>query len=505
MVAVEKDQVVRVQVGMVPGGSFSGRVLDPSGKPVSETPVQVFRTMYQNGTASLQAVNSRTTDDRGDYRVYRLPPGQYFAAATPRRASPIRPGDPAGAPVTTYYPNASDRSRATPISVGAGDELTGINIQLQTATAVKVSGKVTSSFPLAPAANALGQARESVAGIALIPKRRNGPMDERNGTSISARPDGTFDIFNVMPGSYELIAHFPIEPYKGWGPNNPPSSAFGPWAFGRTSIEVGNSNVENVAVVIHYGNDLNGRLVVDGKLMAANVRISVQADPEVLSAADVPTAATFAQISNYQAPINPDGTFTIPLLPEGRYRFQIVMGGYTPPAAGRGARGLRGLRGQQPEPAIPSLPLLALPYSAFVADIRQGSVSVYDDGITISAEAINPVDVVVSTNPGTIEGTVTAADQKPASAQVVLVPPESRRQNTALYRTARSDPQGRFVVTNVPPGLYTAFAWESVSPGAFQSAEFLARYADRGANVSVTAGNRSNVNLTVIPIEPSGR
>jgi hypothetical protein len=239
--------------------------------------------------------------------------------------------------------------------------------------------------------------------------------------------------------------------------------------------------------------------------MAANVRISVQADPEVLSAADVPTAATFAQISNYQAPINPDGTFTIPLLPEGRYRFQIVMGGYTPPAAGRGARGLRGLRGQQPEPAIPSLPLLALPYSAFVADIRQGSVSVYDDGITISAEAINPVDVVVSTNPGTIEGTVTAADQKPASAQVVLVPPESRRQNTALYRTARSDPQGRFVVTNVPPGLYTAFAWESVSPGAFQSAEFLARYADRGANVSVTAGNRSNVNLTVIPIEPSGR
>jgi hypothetical protein len=326
-------------------------------------------------------------------------------------------------------------------------------------------------------------------------------MDERAGTSISARPDGTFEIFNVMPGSYELIAHFPIEPYRGWGPNNPPSSAFGPWAFGRASVEVGNANVENVAVVIRYGNDLNGRLIVDGKPMAANVRISVQADAEVLGSSDIPTAGTFRQIGSFQAPINEDGTFTIPLVPEGHYRFQIAIGGYAPPAG----RGARGARGQVDAAAVPSLPLLALPNTAFLADIRQGGVSVFDDGITLGDQAPAPIEVLVNTNAGSVEGTVTAVAPKTASATVVLVPPEHRRQNTALYRTARSDPQGRFIVSNVPPGAYTVFAWESVSDGAFQNAEFLSRFVGRGVNINVTAGNRTNANVNLIPNQASVR
>jgi len=49
LVTVERDKVARVQVGMVPAGSFSGRVLDSSGRPVSDAPVQVFRANYQNG------------------------------------------------------------------------------------------------------------------------------------------------------------------------------------------------------------------------------------------------------------------------------------------------------------------------------------------------------------------------------------------------------------------------------------------------------------------------
>jgi hypothetical protein len=81
---------------------------------------------------------------------------------------------------------------------------------------------------------------------------------------------------------------------------------------------------------------------------------------------------------------------------------------------------------------------------------------------------------------------------------VVLVPPEGRRQNPALYRTARTDTQGHFIINTVPPGPYTLFAWESVLTGAWQNAEFLRSYADRGVPVSVSAAERANVDVGLI-------
>jgi hypothetical protein len=64
---------------------------------------------------------------------------------------------------------------------------------------------------------------------------------------------------------------------------------------------------------------------------------------------------------------------------------------------------------------------------------------------TIGDQATEPIEVMVNTNAGSIQGTVMGPDQKPVpSTLVVLVPPENRRQNPVLYKTARSDPQGRF-------------------------------------------------------------
>jgi hypothetical protein len=69
--------------------------------------------------------------------------------------------------------------------------------------------------------------------------------------------------------------------------------------------------------------------------------------------------------------------------------------------------------------------------------------------------------VFVDTGAGRIEGAVTRAEQKPApNTLVVLVPPQGRRQNPLLYRSARTDNQGLFKMENVPPGEYTLLASE---------------------------------------------
>ena len=98
---------------------------------------------------------------------------------------------------------------------------------------------------------------------------------------------------------------------------------------------------------------------------------------------------------------------------------------------------------------------------------------------------------------GTIHGTVVR--------EGTSSPTDGRRQNTALYRTTRSNADGRFALSNVPPGPYTVFAWESVSGGAFQNAEFLSRYTGRGVAINVTAGNRASANVTLIPNESAAR
>ena len=123
----------------------------------------------------------------------------------------------------------------------------------------------------------------------------------------------------------------------------------------------------------------------------------------------------------------------------------------------------------------------------------------FRSGSVARAGGSQAVIAMVNTNAGSIQGSVLGPDQKPvASTVVVLVPPENRRQNPALYKTARSDAQGHFTLNTLPPGTYTLFAWENVPTGAWQNAEFLRSYADRGAPVTVSAAERTNVNVGLI-------
>jgi hypothetical protein len=506
-VTVTPNQNSNVKISMLPGGTVSGRVLDTNGRPLSEAPVQILRSAYENGKPSFQTFNFKTTDDRGEYRMYRLAPGEYYLAVNPRPGG-ARGGTATNSqetPVTTFYPNATDPSLALPIKVRSGDDLSGMNIQMRTAIGAKVSGRVTSTVPAGSLTGARGQVRTPA--IALVPQATRGMIGLNGAGAIAANPDdGSFEIPNVPPGIYDLLARFPIETLTGWGPQNPPGLATGPWAFGRTTVEVRGSDVENVAIVIRKGTDVKGRLVIDGKPSAANVRVTLQPEDGAMNANDGPMANTFAYISSYQAPIAPDGSFTLPLIPEGRYRFQVVFTG-APTAGAPGAvpAGVTLVAAAPGAITAANAAHPALPQTSYVADIRQGGVSVYDDGLVVGQQ-VNPIDVLINTSSGSLEGTVLNPDQKPAAGMaVILIPEENRRQNAALYRNTRSNPDGRFTMANVPPGRYTVYAWESIAFGAYQNAEFMAKYTGRGTGVIVQAGARASVNVNAIREDDSRR
>src|SRR5439155_19091485 len=72
-----------IQLAMAPTGGISGTVRDRDAEPLAFARVQVMEPFYQDGQRRLYILQVAQTDDRGEYRFYWLPPGQYYLAAVP--------------------------------------------------------------------------------------------------------------------------------------------------------------------------------------------------------------------------------------------------------------------------------------------------------------------------------------------------------------------------------------------------------------------------------------
>jgi hypothetical protein len=211
---------------------------------------------------------------------------------------------------------------------------------------------------------------------------------------------------------------------------------------------------------VNLGAPLSGEVVVNGTGGTAIKPESIRLNLRSLDT----LPASFVNLVG-SIPVDAAGKFTALNVPEARYTFQVT----------------------------------GLPATAYIADIRQGGTSVMDNGF-VHDQSATPVQIVVDANGVTLQGTVVNADGKPAAnATVVLVPPQSRRQNALLYKNVTTNETGAFTLKGVSPGPYTIFAWESVPSGAWQNAEFLSRYEARGHQINLSATSVAEVQLNVIP------
>ena len=161
---------------------------------------------------------------------------------------------------------------------------------------------------------------------------------------------------------------------------------------------------------------------------------------------------------------DPSGVFTFPSVPDGRYSVVVT----------------------------PMLP------NSYIADVRSGAKSVFDDGFE-SGELTGEIEVLVSGKGAKVQGIVRDAMQKPVpAARVVLVPPPARRKNAALYKTIAADENGKFTITGVAPGDYRLYSWESIPGSAWTSTEFMAPYENLGERISVMQGSETTKDITLI-------
>ena len=75
------------------GSAIGGRITDETGEPMPNIMVRVMRQQLVQGQRQLMPAGNGQTDDRGQYRVWGLNPGEYYVSAA---APNIMIGDPMG-------------------------------------------------------------------------------------------------------------------------------------------------------------------------------------------------------------------------------------------------------------------------------------------------------------------------------------------------------------------------------------------------------------------------
>ena len=124
-ITLTRGQRVTADVPLSRGGVILGRVSDETGEPLAGLRVRVYRARMTRGSRRLEDVGAADyTDDTGAYRIFGLPPGDYYVAASLRMAPLDSVVQTTYSP--TYYPGTGDLAEAQRIRVELGTESTAI-------------------------------------------------------------------------------------------------------------------------------------------------------------------------------------------------------------------------------------------------------------------------------------------------------------------------------------------------------------------------------------------
>ena len=87
----------------------------------------------------LQPAGSDQTDDRGQFRIYDIPPGTYYLMATPRVFGITDESRAVYPPI--YFPGVLDPQEAAKIKMVSGGELRGYDLTLFETTGYQISAR----------------------------------------------------------------------------------------------------------------------------------------------------------------------------------------------------------------------------------------------------------------------------------------------------------------------------------------------------------------------------
>jgi hypothetical protein len=297
IVLAEGQRLRGLPVQLHPGSVLTGTVWSADGLLVPRARIAALRMRYVAGGSRKPVVEGQvSTDDRGRFRLYGLPPGEYVVVALPGVRSgggadvgTSRVSTPVFLPGTLYF------DAAARIVVTAGEEHGNLDLRLPRVTTVDLSGFTTLADP--------EWLKDLSLQIVLAP--RDEPVRTLARRLLSAPPGGSFGIAEVAPGGYQVTVS---ATRRGASSGTPPQ-----WR-GETTVAVMSGTIPpTVIVALRRAPAVSGVVEFDAttsrlKPDPAAIRVSLKTDAALADVAD-----------NWETRVGGDGRFHFPGVPAGRY------------------------------------------------------------------------------------------------------------------------------------------------------------------------------------------
>lgn len=432
--------IEHVDFGLPRGAVIAGRVVDELGEPMSDVMVSVLRYQFMQGRRQLMpAGRFGTTNDIGEYRIFGLPPGQYYLSATLRTTSPndVATNDRSGyAP--TYYPGTPSVSEAQRLTLELAQTQSGVDVTLAPARLARITGSVVDA-----------DGKPLAGGMIVLIQASGGMFMSTAGGQV--KPDGSFTVLGVAPGEYTLRAMTGPGPLGGAG-----------------ALEMISTNVTVT------GDDISGLRIAGVRPSTLTGRVIL---PQVGADAIRPAALQLMTVSERPGPLFGDGGGVSRVADDLTFTLKAQPGNL-----------LIRLRPQAQEVALKA--------------VRVGGQDVTDSGLELRPnEDVGGLEVELTTQQSELSGIVMDGRSRPVKDYSVVVfarDPQRWSIASRYFGGGRPDQEGRFKVRSLPAGDYYAIALDYMEPGAGTDPEFLERVRGRATEFSLTEGQIRALDLKLV-------
>lgn len=443
----EGQEIKDLDLRLVRGGAITGRVTDEDGEPLVGSRIRVLR---KNSSGDAYDITSVETDDRGVYRAFGLPEGDYLLFASIQSIEEGRTSNSA-----MYYPGVQSQKEAEAIHLLLGDEVSDINFDVKEVKGLTVSGRVINAM--------------NGSGIVGALVRLYG-----NNVSLSVETDdeGKYEFSGLSTGTLTIQADVPQQSFL----------------LSHRTLTLDSANLLNQDLLLEIGGEIRGKLVLEGGRKLENpqgivVQARILADPTggesqrsssgfvgvFSSSPGVFTRPTEDYVSIQSGDVKPDGSFVV-----------------------------RGLRSGQ-------VRLVALPASShyYLKQIQLGTKTIENAPLPLApGEIREDISIVMSDDVGAVRGTLQSAATNEGRYSIALLPvdrgkwsdPSASRQAVV---TAGGQSQIPFSIPDVPVGQYYVLAL----PGQMLSMrlEDLSQAVQSAAVVTIRSSETAEV--TVSPVK----
>ena len=454
-IPISPGQSTHVVIRMLRGSVITGVVLDQNHQPAAQTAVSAMRYVWQNGERRLAAEGAGgVADDRGVYRIFSLPPGEYVVRAAAQEsainasATELRVMDERNANersvsfAPTFYPGTAVATQAATVTVGRAEERTGIDFSLQLIPTARIEGAVSlpdgAAVPAGTQVNLLAAPQMAGGGPSPLRTTRTGS-------------EGTFSFADVTPGIYTVLARATA---PGTQPDAPPVIV---WA--STEVAVDGERISGLSLGLQPGMTMSGQVRFEG------TRLKAPTDLHSVRVSLVPVQAEgtvgFSPGTNG---IDRDGRFTISGIIPGRYRLHASF-----PGSGRaGGWQLRAA-------TVAGQDTLDIPITVQPSQSLSGASILFTDRL---ADLTGIVQNAAGGAPNEFTVILFAADHTHWL-------PRSRR-----IHAMRPSADGAFAFRGLPPGDYYVAAIDDVEGGEWFDPAFLQRLVPKSMKLTIGEGEQ---------------